>query len=31
MNVAQQIACVLTAIAFVYVLVALIKYWYAVR
>ena len=31
MNVAQQIARVLTAIAFVAVLVALIKYWYAVR
>jgi hypothetical protein len=31
MNIAQQIACVVTGIAFVAVLVALIKYWYAVR
>lgn len=31
MNVAQQIACVVAAVAFVAVLVALIKCWYAVR
>lgn len=31
MNVSQQIACDVAASAFVAVLVALIKYWYAVR
>jgi hypothetical protein len=31
MNVSQQIACVVAAGALVVVLVALIKYWYAVE
>jgi hypothetical protein len=31
MNVVQQIACVVAAVALAAVLVALIKYWYAVR
>ena len=31
MNVARQISCVIAVGAFVAVLVALIKYWYAVR